>query len=81
MDAQTQVTGTTGAGPKVTQAAATVFALPLLPYAKNPLEPVISAKTVRLHYDRHNKEYVDTGCAIGRRARTNLPAPAAPDRC
>jgi Fe-Mn family superoxide dismutase len=60
MDAQTQVRGTTGAGPKVTQAAASVFTLPPLPYAENALEPVISAKTVRLHYGKHNKGYVDT---------------------
>jgi superoxide dismutase, Fe-Mn family len=60
MDARTQVTGTTNPGPKVTQAAATVFALPPLPYAENALEPVISAKTVRLHYAKHNKGYVDT---------------------
>jgi len=60
MGAQTQVTGTTSAGPKVTQAAATVFALPPLPYAENALEPVISAKTLRLHYGKHDKGYVDT---------------------
>lgn len=60
MDTQTQVAGTTGAGSKVTQAAATVFALPPLPYAENALEPVISAKTLRLHYGKHNKGYVDT---------------------
>jgi Fe-Mn family superoxide dismutase len=61
MDAQTQVSGTTvGAGPKVTQVAATVFVLPPLPYAENALEPVISTKTLRLHYGKHNKGYVDT---------------------
>jgi hypothetical protein len=36
------------------------FALPPLPYAENALEPVISAKTLRLHYGKHNKGYVDT---------------------
>jgi Fe-Mn family superoxide dismutase len=60
MNAQTQMTGTTGAAPKVRPAAASVFALPPLPYAENALEPVISAKTVRLHYGKHNKGYVDT---------------------
>jgi Fe-Mn family superoxide dismutase len=50
----------TGVGPKVKQAAASVFALPPLPYAENALEPVISGKTVRLHYGKHNKGYVDT---------------------
>ena len=60
MDAQTQMAATTNAGPKVTQAVASVFALPPLPYAENALEPVISAKTLRLHYGKHNKGYVDT---------------------
>jgi len=30
------------------------------PYAENTLEPVISAKTLRLHYGKHDKGYVDT---------------------
>lgn len=60
MDAQTQVAGTSGVGPKVMQAATTVVTLPPLPYAENALEPVISARTVRLHYGKHNKGYVDT---------------------
>jgi Fe-Mn family superoxide dismutase len=60
MDAQTQVAATTRAGPKVMQAAATAFALLPLPYAENALEPIISAKTLRLHYGKHNKGYVDT---------------------
>jgi superoxide dismutase, Fe-Mn family len=60
MDAQTHVRGTSGVGPKVTQSATTAFTLPPLPYAENALEPVISAKTVRLHYGKHNKGYVDT---------------------
>src|SRR5579862_166336 len=60
MNAQIQAAGTTGAGPNVTQAAAAAFTLPPLPYAANALEPVISARTVRLHYGKHNKGYVDT---------------------
>jgi len=60
MDAQTHAAGTASAGPRVTQTAATVFALPPLPYAENALEPVISAKTLRLHYGKHNKGYIDT---------------------
>jgi superoxide dismutase len=44
----------------VTQAVAVVFALTPLPYAENALEPVISAKTLRLHYGKHDKGYVDT---------------------
>jgi len=35
------------------------FVLPPLPYAKNALEPVISAKTISFHYDKHHKGYVD----------------------
>ncbi|HWZ63499.1 MAG TPA: hypothetical protein VNX02_10790 [Steroidobacteraceae bacterium] len=44
----------------MTRAAATVFTLPPLPYTENALEPVISAKTLRLHHGKHNKGYVDT---------------------
>jgi Fe-Mn family superoxide dismutase len=60
MNAQTHRADTTSAGPGVTQTAATVFTLLPLPYAENALEPVISAKTLRLHYGKHNKGYVDT---------------------
>jgi Fe-Mn family superoxide dismutase len=59
MDAQTQA-AMTGAAPNVKPTAATAFSLPPLPYAENALEPVISVKTVRLHYSKHNKGYVDT---------------------
>ena len=34
--------------------------LPLLPWAENALEPVISAKTISFHYGKHHKTYVDT---------------------
>jgi len=34
--------------------------LPPLPYAENALDPVISAKTVGLHYGKHHKGYVET---------------------
>lgn len=33
--------------------------LPPLPYAQSALEPVISAKTVSFHYEKHHKGYVD----------------------
>jgi len=33
--------------------------LPLLPYADNSLEPVISANTISFHYGKHHKAYVD----------------------
>ncbi len=35
------------------------FLLPPLPYATNALEPVLSAKLVEIHHDRHHKGYVD----------------------
>ena len=35
--------------------------LPDLPYAKNALEPYLSAKTLEFHHDKHHKTYVDTG--------------------
>lgn len=34
--------------------------LPPLPYAQNALEPVISAKTIGLHYGMHHQGYADT---------------------
>ncbi len=33
--------------------------LPPLPYAENALEPVITAETMRFHYGKHHKAYVD----------------------
>ncbi|MGV8049012.1 MAG: superoxide dismutase [Anaerolineaceae bacterium] len=33
--------------------------LPLLPFADNALEPVISASTISFHYGKHHKAYVD----------------------
>ena len=35
------------------------FELPPLPYAKNALEPHISAETLEYHYGKHHKTYVD----------------------
>lgn len=35
------------------------YTLPELPYAQNALEPVISAKTVGFHYDKHHRGYVN----------------------
>ena len=35
------------------------FELPELPYAKNALEPHISAETLEYHHDKHHKAYVD----------------------
>jgi len=32
---------------------------PPLPYAYNALEPVIDAKTLTIHHDKHHKKYVD----------------------
>jgi len=36
------------------------FQLPLLPYAKNALEPAMSARTLEFHHEKHHKTYVDT---------------------
>ena len=33
--------------------------LPPLPYAENALDPVISARTIGIHYGKHHKTYVD----------------------
>ncbi|MBF0252824.1 MAG: superoxide dismutase [Candidatus Omnitrophica bacterium] len=38
---------------------AAIYVLPTLPYAKNDLEPVISAKTISFHYGKHHKGYID----------------------
>lgn len=35
------------------------FQLPRLPWAEDALEPVITAKTIALHYGKHHKAYVD----------------------
>ena len=46
--------------PKPVPKAATVqFALAPLPYAEDALEPVISANTLRIHYGKHYKGYID----------------------
>ena len=39
--------------------ATSSIVLPPLPYAENALEPVITAKTLRFHYGKHHKAYVD----------------------
>jgi superoxide dismutase, Fe-Mn family len=39
--------------------AALSHGLPPLPYAENALEPVITANTMRFHYGKHHKGYVD----------------------
>jgi Fe-Mn family superoxide dismutase len=36
------------------------IALPALPYPEGALEPVISTKTVELHYGKHHRTYVET---------------------
>jgi Fe-Mn family superoxide dismutase len=39
--------------------AAPAFTLPSLPWAKDALEPYITAKTLSFHYDKHHRAYVD----------------------
>jgi Fe-Mn family superoxide dismutase len=39
--------------------ASHAFTLPSLPWAKDALEPYISAKTMSFHYDKHHRAYVD----------------------
>ena len=36
-----------------------VHTLPALPWPENALEPVISANTIRFHYGKHHRTYVD----------------------
>ena len=42
--------------PRTTAAA---YTLPPLPYAQRALAPIISARTVRFHYEKHHRGYVD----------------------
>jgi Fe-Mn family superoxide dismutase len=42
-----------------TAQAASPHVLPPLPYAKNALEPVITANTIGFHYGKHHKGYLD----------------------
>lgn len=46
--------------PSAKPAAAAIFELPPLPYAEDALAPVISARTLQVHYGKHHKGYVDT---------------------
>lgn len=43
----------------MTQTKAAPFALSVLPYAQDALEPCISAKALSFHYGKHHKGYVD----------------------
>lgn len=49
--------GTMKTDHKIESAAA--YTLPVLPYAEDALEPIISADTISFHYDKHHKGYVD----------------------
>ncbi|HPD20953.1 MAG TPA: superoxide dismutase [Fe], partial [Deltaproteobacteria bacterium] len=37
-----------------------MIGFPDLPYPKNALEPVISARTLEFHHGKHHKKYVET---------------------
>lgn len=42
------------------------FTLPELPYAKDALDPIMSAETLTFHHDKHHKAYVDkTNSLVG----------------
>ncbi len=41
------------------EAAAVPFVLESLPFAENALEPVISARTLSFHYDKHHRGYLN----------------------
>ena len=51
------IMNTSNTSPMAGGAANTI--LPPLPYAENALEPVITANTLRFHYGKHHKTYVD----------------------
>ena len=40
------------------------YALPDLPYAKDALEPVMSAETLTYHHDKHHKAYIEKTNAL-----------------
>jgi Fe-Mn family superoxide dismutase len=44
---------------KPSTGAESPYILPPLPYSENALEPAIKAETVRFHYGKHHKGYVD----------------------
>lgn len=61
MSTQFQETGAAPAPRMTLEAAAQIpHALPALPYREDALEPIISASTVRLHYGKHHRGYVET---------------------
>jgi Fe-Mn family superoxide dismutase len=52
--------GTARARPTDDLTAKTPATLPPLPYAEDALAPVISARTLEFHYDKHHRKYVET---------------------
>jgi superoxide dismutase, Fe-Mn family len=46
--------------PGLSRARASEFTLAPLPYSENALEPVISSRTLQVHYRKHHRSYVDT---------------------
>jgi superoxide dismutase, Fe-Mn family len=62
------------------------FELPKLPYAQNALEPHISAATVKVHYGKHHRAYVDkanqlvAGTEFERRSLEDVIAATAPQK-
>jgi Fe-Mn family superoxide dismutase len=60
MNAQVQPSANAGGASGVKLASGGVFELPSLPYAEGALAPVISAQTLKYHYGKHHRGYVDT---------------------
>ncbi|MGA3156749.1 MAG: superoxide dismutase [Steroidobacteraceae bacterium] len=46
--------------PGLSRPTASEFTLAPLPYTENALEPVISSRTLQVHYRKHHRSYVDT---------------------
>jgi Fe-Mn family superoxide dismutase len=60
MNARIHPATSSAGAPTVKAASAGVFELPALPYAEDALAPTISALTLKYHYGKHHRAYVDT---------------------
>ncbi len=55
----TSKTTSTGQTRSTAKSAGKYYSLPALPFAKDALEPHVSAETMEYHHDKHHKNYVD----------------------